>query len=395
MKKSLSIIALAALAFVGCSKVVPESPKTVETKEKDVPIEFNAYNYLNTTKALSSGTTFYTGGKFGIYSVFSGNDFTTVDATDAAMYFSNKEVARFTSPSEFWAINESNGGNRVSYYWPKTGKLSFFAYFPKMNSGVTLANDGKITFADYSVASSIADQAANISDTDDYDNNDLMIADAVKDKEANHTGGITDKVQLTFRHKLAKIKFSAKMSEKATIDDDLQFKIVVKSINVTKFGTKADYNGSAWGSIKNSNDEIAAMDSGDFETEEIVGGTAAGNDFADDATALEKDTYKVFGNALYVMPQTLNNDTAVQIKYDVYAVKTSTKKIISLTENTKTVALKNFKSTQNSTTTDITAWEINKIYNYRFTIDAFADEILFDPVVVDWENVDSDEYKLN
>lgn len=391
MKKSLSIIALAALAFVGCSKVTPESPKTVDAKEKDVPIEFNAVNYLNTTKALSSGTTFYTGGKFGIYSVFSGNDFTTVNAADAAMYFDNKEVARFTTPSEFWAINEFNGGNRISYYWPKSGKLSFFAYFPKMDSGVALANDGKITFSDYTVASNITAQADNISDTDDYDNNDLMIADAVTNKEANHTGGTTDKVSLTFRHKLAKIKFSAKMSEKATINDDLQFKIVVKSINVTKFGTKADYNGSAWGSIKNSNDEIAAMDSGDFEEEEIVGGTAAGNDFANDATALEKNTYKVFGNALYVMPQTLSDDTTVQIKYDVYAVKTSTSKIISLTENTKTVALKNFKSTQNS----ITAWEINKIYNYRFTIDAFADEILFDPKVVDWDNVDSDEYKLN
>lgn len=395
MKKSLSIIALAALAFVGCSKVTPESPKTVETKEKDVPIEFNAYNYLNTTKALSSGTTFYTGGKFGIYSVFSGTNFTTLEADDAAMYFSNKEVARFTSPSEFWAINEFNGGNRISYYWPKTGKLSFFAYFPKMNSGVILANDGKITFSDYTVANSIEAQLLNIDNDNDFDNNDLMIADAVKDKEANHTGGITDKVQLTFRHKLAKIKFSAKMSEKATIDDDLQFKIVVKSINVTKFGTKADYDGSAWGSIKNSNDEIAAMDSGDFETEETVGGTAVGDDFADGATALDKTTFKEFGNALYVMPQSLTDDITVKIIYDVYAVKTSTKKIISLTENTKTVTLNNFKSTQNSTTTDITAWEINKIYNYRFTIDVFADEILFDPKVVDWETVDSDEYKLD
>lgn len=388
MKKSLSIIALAALAFVGCSKVTPESPKTVDAKEKDVPIEFNAVNYLNTTKALSSGTTFYTGGKFGVYSVFSGNSFSTLGADDAAMYFSNKEVAR--NSSEIWTFTNT------SYYWPKTGKLSFFAYFPKMeDSDVDLANDGKITFADYTVASSIEDQAAKISDTYDYDNNDLMIADAVTNKEANHTGGITDRVQLTFHHKLAKIKFSAKMSEKATIDNDLQFKIVVKSINVTKFGTKADYDGSAWGGIKNSNNEIEAMDSGDFETKEKVGGTAAGNDFANDATALEKDTYKVFGNALYVMPQTLSDDTTVQIKYDVYAVKTSTKKIISLTENTKTVALNNFKSTQNSATTDISEWKINKIYNYRFTIDAFADEILFDPVVVDWENVDSDEYKLN
>ena len=48
------------------------------------------------------------------------------------------------------------------------------------------------------------------------------------------------------------------------------------------------------------------------------------------------------------------------------------------------------KVSDTTTDADMTKWNINTVYNYRFIIDPFEGEIYFDPCMEDWSKVDAD-----
>lgn len=382
MKKSLSIIALAALAFVGCSKVTPESPKTVDAKEKDVPIEFNAYNYLSRTKA-EGNTKFDESKSFEVWSYFSDGDFS---ASSAYLYFKDK----VSYSNNTWVPANT-------YYWPKTGKLSFFAIYPTDVVGVSLdTTNDNLKITDYTVPASYTNQSTN------GVKNDLMLAEQ-KNQTSNTSDNIThftEGVSLLFKHQLAKVKFEGKLLNEKSYDSssdaikvgDIFFTAVIDEISLSglnNIGTLA-LSGSpaayAWtpkeDQEKVSSEKIVGMDYIKGLTDEF-----------DLEKALPAKEYKEFENEYYVLPQTLDNNAIITVKYTVYAINSG--KVISKTvydgaEGNHPAFTKKLNSfSQNSA--KLTEWKINTIYDYKFILDPFEGNILFDPAVAPWDEVDAAE----
>lgn len=382
MKKSLSIIALAALAFVGCSKVTPESPKTVETKEKDVPIEFNAYNFLSQTKA-GDNTEFDKSKKFNVWSYLSDGDFS---ASSAYLYFTDE----VSYSNDTWAPANT-------YYWPKTGKLSFFAVYPtSVKNSVSLDNtSNNLKIANHTVPAKYSAQSA------DGVENDLMLAEQ-KNQTSNISDGVThftDGVSLLFKHQLAKVTFEGKLLNDKSYDSnagaikvgDIYFTAVIDEISLSglnNIGTLALSGSPAaytWtpqeGQEKVSSGKIVGMEYSRQLTEAF-----------ELASALPAKEYKKFENEYYVLPQTLGDDAIITVKYTVYAVNNG--KVISKTiygdEGNHPAFTKKLNSFTQSAAA-LNEWKINTVYDYKFILDPFEGQILFDPAVAPWDEVDAAE----
>lgn len=380
MKKSLSIIALAALAFVGCSKVTPESPKTVDAKEKDVPIEFNAYNYLSRTKA-EGNTKFDESKSFEVWSYFSDGDFS---ASSAYLYF-NDEVS-YSNSNNTWAPAHT-------YYWPKTGKLSFFAVYPTDVTGIALdTENNNLKITDYEVTASYADQSASGVE------NDLMLAEQ-KNQTSNASDGTTyytEGVSLLFKHQLAKVKFEGKLRNDNSYDStseaikvgDIYFTAVIDEISLSglnNIGTLA-LSGSPAAYAWSPKDNLTKVSSGTIVNMNYS--KQLTNEFAL-SSALPAKEYKTFENEYYVLPQELDDNATITVKYTVYAVNNG--KVISKTiydgavGNHPAFTKKLNSFSQNSA--KLTEWKINTIYDYKFILDPFEGNILFDPAVAPWDEV--------
>ena len=383
MKKSLSIIALAALAFVGCTKVAPESPKTADSKEKDVPIEFNAYNYLSRTKA-EGNTKFDESKKFKVWSYLSDGDFS---ASSAHLYFTDE-------------VSYSNGkwAPANTYYWPKTGKLSFFAVYPTDVTGIDTENNNlKIT--DYEVTASYADQSASGVE------NDLMLAEQ-KNQTSNASDGTTyytEGVSLLFKHQLAKVKFEGKLRNDKSYDStseaikvgDIYFTAVIDEISLSglkNIGTLA-LSGSPAAYAWSPKDNQTKVSSGTIVNMNYS--KQLTNEFAL-SSALPAKEYKTFENEYYVLPQTLDNNAKITVKYTVYAVYDG--KVISKTVYDGDEGNQPAFSTQLNSfshkSANLGEWKINTIYDYKFILDPFEGQILFDPAVALWDEVDADKKEI-
>lgn len=382
MKKSLSIIALAALAFVGCSKVTPESPKTVDAKEKDVPIEFNAYNYLSRTKA-EGNTKFDESKSFEVWSYFSDGDFS---ASSAYLYFKDK----VSYSNNTWVPANT-------YYWPKTGKLSFFAIYPTDVVGVSLdTTNDNLKITDYTVPASYTNQSTN------GVKNDLMLAEQ-KNQTSNTSDNIThftEGVSLLFKHQLAKVKFEGKLRNDQSYDSsseaikvgNIYFTAVIDEISLSglnNIGTLA-LSGSpaayAW-SPKDNQPKVSSGKIVNMNYSKLL------NDEFALSSALPAKEYKKFENEYYVLPQALGDDAKITVKYTVYAVKGG--KVISKTvydgaEGNHPAFSKQLNSfSQNPA--NLSEWKINTIYDYKFILDPFEGQILFDPAVAPWDAIEADE----
>ncbi|MCQ2235355.1 MAG: fimbrillin family protein [Paludibacteraceae bacterium] len=382
MKKTLSIIALAALAFVGCTKVIPESPKTADSKEKDVPIEFNAYNYLSRTKA-EGNTKFDESKSFEVWSYLSDGDFS---ASSSYLYFQDK-------------VSFSNGkwAPANTYYWPKTGKLSFFAVYPTDVTGIALdTENNNLKITDYEVTASYAEQSATGA------GNDLMLAEQ-KNQTSNISDNITystEGVSLLFKHQLAKVKFEGKLRNDNSYDSssdaikvgDIIFTAVIDEISLSGLnntGTLALSGTSAAHAWTPKTDQTK-VNSGKIV--DMNYSRQLTNEFTL-ASALPAKEYKEFENEYYVLPQTLDDNAKITVKYTVYAINSG--KVISKTvydgaEGNHPAFTKKLNSfSQNSA--KLTEWKINTIYDYKFILDPFEGNILFDPAVAPWDEVDAAE----
>lgn len=383
MKKSLSIIALAALAFVGCSKVTPESPKTVDAKEKDVPIEFNAYNYLSRTKA-EGNTKFDESKSFEVWSYFSDGNFS---ASSAYLYFKDK----VSYSNNTWVPANT-------YYWPKTGKLSFFAIYPTDVVGVSLdTTNDNLKITDYTVKASYADQSASGVE------NDLMLAEQ-KNQTSNISDGTThytEGVSLLFKHQLAKVKFEGKLrndksydssSDAIKVGDDIFFTAVIDEISLSGL--------NYIGTLALSGSPAAYTWTPKEVQEKVSSGKIVDMNYRKQltqafelASALPAKEYKKFENEYYVLPQTLGDDAKITVKYTVYAVKGGeviSKTVYDGAEGNHPAFTKELNSFSQNTA-NLSEWKINTVYDYKFILDPFEGQILFDPAVAPWNEVDAAE----
>lgn len=402
MKKYLSIIALATLAIVGCSKVNLDQ----SAQDEETPISFQALSYVSQTKANHEHIALPKGAQFDILAYFTDGDITDNDVSKF-LYF--KDVVSNSVDSD--TPTEWIWKTPTTYYWPKTGQLSFYAVYPAGKAGFDndKPEDG-FTFDSYTVTVPYATQAAaTVSE-------DLMLAQNLnQDCNLASDKHLTDGVLLLFHHELAKVKFSARLYDKKNYDNvkgvvkvgDVYFSAVIDEISISNiYGTgKLALNASneyAWtpSGDKANSDKIVDMEYSPAKGEDFVIGTEVTEN------GLTGAAWTKFEEEYYVLPQKLpvtndnpNTDATITVKFTVYAYdkngkvisKTSYGSASDTAHPAFTKKLGEFKTTTTSTgDTAIDEWKINTVYNYRFIIDPFEGEIYFDPCMEDWSYVDAD-----
>lgn len=409
MKKYLSIIALATLALVGCSKVTPDNTVATQLAEEDVPITYAAYNYLSQTKADgdNQGHLIFEAGPFDVWARYFEGD--TYSPSSAVAYFSGVKVThQGTDPNKVWKADPTVG----TYYWPKTGKLAFHAVYPSgLIDGTTnkLLSDG--TFTITKTVTAAASSQSSVKDED------LMLAENTTGLSANTNPGThyTPGVGLIFKHQLAKLMFEGRIYKDGKYDStskkikegSVYFSATIDEISISgikNVGTLY-WNTTLTTPAYDWKDQTGSVASGAIVT--MGNPEDASTHVFDYDEALPAENYMTFKNSsnktieYYVLPQELTNSAVITVKYTVYGINSADNKVISKTVydgtagnhnafTTKLNTIKGKKHNTEETSAEMTDWNINTVYDYKFVIDPFEEQIYFDPCIVDWDRMDAD-----
>jgi len=350
MKTNQLILAAALVVLAGCNKV------NVETIDQTNEIGFRAVASMATkaNDAIITGTTYATDNSFNVWGWQSeAADFSEFADDAASNFMSNLKIewtkGRDNTRAEAWRNAENY------YYWPFTGAISFLAIHPSTvaptSTGWDATNDKpKAVIENYDITAS-------------KDSTDLMFANAAGTRRA-------DALPIVFKHALSQIQFRVRTDYDYTLDE-VEFKVDSVKLNNIDLSGNVTYANDAISWAANT-DQDAAKDY--FKTTQVV------NYAANDAAAA------LYGRALVMIPQAANADdpattdaiegTTITIGY------TMKQKTYAAISGTVTVAAPWAKANAEA----ISGWEPGKKYNY--TLCFKLNEILFDPTVTDWVEVD-------
>lgn len=194
MKKVLTaaILAVTTCAFIGCTKNEVRS-----ISDNPQAVRFLPLNGKHSTKAMVDGITYPADLPFGTLAYYlpSGKNW-NANKADATLYIPISKVVNKSGATSgsAWEVEGK------TYYWPKSGSLTFFAYSPfTYEDGTRLAVD--------KVSNGAHDNGIHILDYDVHVHQatDFMVADIAMDKTANESNGGYTGVPIVFRHKLSQI----------------------------------------------------------------------------------------------------------------------------------------------------------------------------------------------
>lgn len=256
-----------------------------------------------------------------------------------------------------------------SYYWPKGGKLTFFAY--SFNSNTLHNQDYTDTFF-YCENDENAYGISGQLNLDAHPNTDFLVADIASDQTSNKEVYNFNGVPTLFKHKLSRVKFAVKKKDdyaNTTITlNSITFKKLVYGMNYTQF-----MNDAAKGII----------------TDYIVPGTIRDKEQEYTKTDFEVSSSTAFvpvpNEVRYIyIPQDFKNVTdatkiaTIEVKYTVTLKKGTSETDKGISETyTKTLNVKDI----------FDSWEIGK--RYTFNLIFSLDEIKWAPAVGDWEDVEN------
>lgn len=348
MNKHIFYIAAACAALASCVK------NEVRVDAPDQEITFQTVSTKADPNAFDINHKFYS------YAYFLEKDKTwDSDFATAKPYIYNALIAYEHGTGEgkgFWAPAAPN----TYYYWPKQGKLTFFAWTddtddPKVGTGadVICAPNTGIEITNYSVTGN----------NNENKNKDILVADIAKNKTANGsaTGNWKNGVPTVFRHALAKVEF--KVNKKGAYPN-VTFR--VKSITLNQVSTKGTFKQGSpaedwkW-SGQNTPDDLTVFTGNVEVTETTDAGTY---------NELTPSDYSI------VLPQNfdVNSPSKLTIVYDII-----TSYVVNGEEVTETV-----EETKALNAIYPNNWECKKKYVLRITLG--LNEIYWDPSIVeDWD----------
>lgn len=327
--KKLFIVIAAFATFASCSKMEVQYEDTKEITL--VPVT------RNHTKTMMSGTTFQTSEEFNVWAYYKPVNATTMDAwmSDAStpQTYINEKTFAYNKTLQKW------GGKENPYFWPKTGSLVFVGYYP---TGIAAKVSHTLT--------------GNIMSFTDIPQSRVAATGYSEDlMYFNMTSSLTQNyVSPTFKHALSWISVllvkDADTPDAATVTvDKVEFTNVLPSGDATVTGSSA----------------INWIPDGTAATVDILEGTPV---------TLSKTNKAVEPYQPLFIPQTMAGNLVI-----TYTISSNDG---SKFQEVKIVALSGMKDSENN---NLTAWEAGKHYNYTITIG--TTEILIDPKVENWVDV--------
>ena len=341
MKKLFIIAAAACVTFASCVK-----NDTVGGLEQGDLITFEAPVVSIPTKATEYAAGIYDkGASFDVYAWYSAEQ--TFPGVTASELYINEIPCVYhdvNTGSEEIEVDVDYFAPETSYYWPKSGYLSFFALSPaSTESNIT---DGKVVLS-------------YTADTDVTKQVDLLYSDWATGKN-NNTGseGGYAGVDISFNHALSVVKFYFKGASA-----DVASKIQITNVtlqNVKSTGTlTCDYNAgtptAAWSAQ----------------------GTPADYELLKPADYLLTDANTVIGthiNNEILIPQTIADNVNVVISYNIKSPATGNwieQVPVTLQLNTAKVG-----------TSQVNEWVKSTKYSYTIVFD--LEKVYFAPVVKDF-----------
>lgn len=336
MKRIILLAASAMAILAGCTRTeirsIADEPqqitfRTIETKAAD--------DFLNTNKFYS-------------YAYFLPKDETwEINNANAQDYITGALIA-FNTTANAWKADGA------TYYWPKQGSLTFFAWTDNTatptGTYAGCAKDKGITFTAYSAF--------------DNKNKDLLVANIAKDMDGKNNltahQGWEPGVPTVFHHVLSNLAFKIK-----TNDSYAGATYSLKSITLKNISTKGNYaQGSPAATVAENvwtgHVDVKAMP---------VFTSAAGQPVSSTAALLSPsaDDFSI------VLPQKFADETPViEIVYTITTNYTGTAVVETVTE---TKPLKDIYTE---------GWVSGK--KYTLNIKLSLNEILWDPSVEGWED---------
>lgn len=358
MKKVVLLLAAAA-TLAACSK----TEVTPVASNEDSEISFNV---APRTKALADGQSeFSHKNVFASYAYFLTNG-EQWPGHQGSLYIDNALIS-YDGDKEKDNAHEGKWHAGTTYYWPKSeqSSLTFFAW--SKNTGDLDLTDAKvecdpadgIKFTNYNVVKN--------------QNVDLLVADVAANQQKNAQTYLHTGVPTLFRHKLTYVIFRIKTAQKyANKTFELQ-SIKFKNINTT-----GDYSQKA----SNTTDHFGSWDVLDATADQVY--TTAKTPITSEMTNLDG-----VADQKFYLPQTFadavdqptaENNDVIEI---VYTITTTEGNSVTTEKVTKYVSAKKAFGD----------WQINKKYTCNVTLS--LDEILWDPAVQDWDEVNGGDITIN
>lgn len=356
--KKLIVLFSAVAALAACSKneVVPAvSGENVEISYKVAPRTKADPQAFDTKNVFASWAYYLPSGKSW-----------DANRTEAKIYIGKEaqEGATISYGNNVWKDQDA------SYYWPKEGKLTFFAY--SLNSDFLTDKFGTDTHF-YCTKNESQYGICGALNLDTHPNTDFLVADIAADKTANKEVYKFNGVPTLFKHKLSRVKFAVKKKSDypgATITlNSITFKKLVNYMVYNQYKINKD------GSITPDNITHTIL-SQTPRSEQI---------YTEKSIEVSSTTFVPVPddkeNRYIYIPQDFKNVTdadniaTIEVKYTVTFKKGTSETDKGISETyTKTLNVKDI----------FDSWEIGK--RYTFNLIFSLDEIKWAPAVGDWED---------
>lgn len=354
MNKHIFYIAAACVALASCVK------NEVRVNAPDKEITFQ------TVSTKAGGAAFETNKHFFSYAYFLEKDKTWDPDFASAKPYIDKAVITYEPGT---AAGKGSWVAKDNYYWPKQGKLTFFAWTDNTIHHPTNNPAPSVTSATVTCAPKTGIKIENYSVKDNR-NKDILVAEIAKDKTANETatGAWKNGVPTVFRHALAKVEFKV---NKRTNYPNVTFK--VKKITLTKVSTRGTFT-----QCQSTPNENWGWNGWGLQEDLPVFTSDAGKEVTKtaDSTPEEFDALTPDLNTDYhiVLPQVLKDktDPTITIEYEIITSYVASKPVTETVKDTK-----DLKDIYKSN------WECNKKYVLGITLG--LNEIYWDPSVEAWE----------
>ena len=386
MKKTIILAAIASVALASCVKNEVLSPTAQNGVQE--PITFTAMATPATKAAQPGeiGTSYNTAEKFTVFAAWTDAAYPGSSSTNPPTVFmagaDAKDRCTYDATLVAWKP-------AVTYYWPKTGYLTFAAFSPSdAKDDCTSApsyvwaysGTGGLTIPGFTVQANIEDQYDLMYADREYNKvkGDYSITDGSAKDDENDTAqsdGYTyayNGVNLRFHHALSSIVFKVK-----TADDYTTATIKLTSIVLQNVYSKATFNETitegasyyavpAWSSYDAKVNYDIYDDTGDPATNQVV---------AYNSGTAQVVTLAGGSSAVILLPQDLTASTAPNLHIE-YTIEQNGGAPVPQTAD---IVLHNY----NHGTGDAQRkWVMGKRYTY--TIVFGLNEIYFDPAVEAW-----------
>lgn len=359
MKKLIVLLsAVAALAACSKNEVVPAvSGENVEISYKVAPRTKADPQAFDTKNVFASWAYYLPSGK---------NWNANHTDTEAKIYIGKEgeEGATISYGNNVWK------DQKASYYWPKEGNLTFFAY--SLNSNSLTDPSGTDTHftclnhdSQYGIFGSL--------NLDTHPNTDFLVADIAKDKTANQNVYNFNGVPTLFKHKLSRVKFAVKKKSDypgATITlNSITFKNLVNGMTYTQFWKDANK-----GIIPDYMNPGTARSDQEYTKTDFEVSSSKSFDPVHDANEVRY----IYIPQNFKDVKDVTKIATIEVKYTVTLKKGTSETDKGISETyTKTLNVKDI----------FDSWEIGK--RYTFNLIFSLDEIKWAPAVGDWEDVEN------